>query len=163
MFKKIKNLFVLIIVLTYLLFEELIWDKIVVKIYNLIAKLKLYESFLDYIRLSANRYVVLIFFILPFIIGEILGIISAILIAKIHIFLAISVYALKIPIIVLAFSILKSGKEKLDSFIWFVVIYSFIERAVVKVKNSNIYIRLKERAVVIKEYIHRARNRLLDI
>jgi hypothetical protein len=161
MLKRVKRLLLFFIVITYLLFEELIWDRIAEPIYDFIVRLKLYEAFLGYIRESAGRYVVLALFVFPFALGEVLGVVSAMLVAKADIVAAIVVYLFKIPIAIVAFAILKAGKDKLESFEWFAKSYNTILNLIDKLKTSTIYTLIKEKLLQIKEQLKTGRHKIL--
>lgn len=162
-FRKIKHILVLFTVITYILFEELVWNKIAEPVYSFLKNLKFYELFLSYIHLSANRYTVLLLFVMPFVAGEFLGILSAVLAASTHILLAIVVYALKIPLVVIAFAILKAGDSKLESF----ALFSAARRAVIiimeKIKSSTIYQKIKQLSNHIKYKISLSKSTFKEL
>ncbi|MDD4854337.1 MAG: hypothetical protein PHU41_00695 [Sulfuricurvum sp.] len=94
-----------------------------------------------YIQLRAGRFTVLILFIVPFLIGEMIGILSGILAANLYFMSAVLLYACKIPLIVIALAILQNGKEKLLSFAWFALCYSWIIRQLEKLHTSALYLQ----------------------
>ncbi|MGE4399165.1 MAG: hypothetical protein AB7D29_06540 [Campylobacterales bacterium] len=161
--KKIKHFLVFFAVITYILFEELIWNKIAEPIYNFLKNLGLYNLFLSYIRMSANRYIVLILFITPFIVGEILGVLSAIFAANANILLAIIVYILKIPLVIAAFGILKAGDDKLESFWWFSVSRKLVITVMEKLKSSSIYEKINQLKNYLKHKITISKSKLKEL
>jgi hypothetical protein len=99
----------------YLVFEELIWDRFAQPIFKYIKHLRFFKR-LEIILNGANRYVVLALFILPFIVGEALGIMSPIVALKGYVLLGIVLYILKLLIVAFAFWLFNIQKEKLLSF-----------------------------------------------
>ena len=150
MLKKLKHLFLFFIVFVYIVFEELIWDLVVVPIYLFVQSLKVHDHFLEYIEQRASRYTVLIFFLMPFVLEEILGVFAGILFAQMHVVLAIEVYLLKIPLVFIAFATLKVGRSKLDSFAWFAITYAKTTQTIDRIKASEIYVAIHNMAVSIK-------------
>jgi len=161
MLRKLKRILFFIFVLIYLFFEELIWNKIALPIHAYIKSLRLYEKFLLYTEKDANRYVVLLFFILPFVLAELLGIIAGIFLAKLYILPAVFIYLLKIPLAIVAFGVLKAGKEKLNSFGLFFILYQFTIQLLDRLHNSQIYIAIKNMLVAIKTRLLYAKNKVL--
>lgn len=106
-----------------------------------VSAFHLYQQFLEYIQVRAGRITVLILFIVPFLIGEIIGILSGILAANLYLISAVLLYACKIPLIVVALAILQNGKEKLLSFAWFALCYTWIIRQLEKLHASAIYLQ----------------------
>jgi type III secretory pathway component EscS len=159
--RKVKHFFLTILILLFIFFEELIWHTIVTPLYNYIKSLHLYEVFSNYIEKSANRYVVLVIFLIPFIAGEILGIISGLLIANLHIFAAILVYLLKIPLVFLALAILHSGHKKLNSFGWFAKSYTWTINKIDAIKQSRLYISAMKKIATMKNAIKVRKSKIL--
>lgn len=126
----------------YLVFEVLIWEEIVIPVINALKELRIYEKILEYIRTKAPREMVLFLFVLPFILGEGLGIVSGILAAKLYLLSALVIYACKIPLIIFAFAILENGKEKLLSYRWFAVSYTWSVAQLEKLHHYPLYIRI---------------------
>lgn len=161
--RKIKHILVLFAVITYILFEELVWNKIAEPVYNFLKNIKFYELFLSYIHISANRYTVLLLFIMPFVAGEFLGILSAVLAASTHILFAIVVYALKIPLVIIAFAILKAGDSKLESFIWFSTVRRIVVTIMEKIKSSTAYQKIKQLSSHIKYKISLSKSTFKEL
>ncbi|MFA5216829.1 hypothetical protein [Sulfuricurvum sp.] len=89
----------------------------------------------------------------PFLVGEVIGILSGILAANLYIFSAVLLYACKIPLIVVALAILHSGKEKLLTFPWFALCYRWIIHQLDKLHNSTLYIQTIHRISKIREHV----------
>lgn len=118
-----------------------------------ISTFHLYLRFLTYIQLRAGRFTVLFLFMVPFLIGEVIGILSGILVANLYIFSAVLLYACKIPLIVVALAILHSGKEKLLTFPWFTLCYTWIIRQLDKLHSSTLYLHTLHSIGQIRERI----------
>ena len=97
MYKKILNIFLIVLVFIYIIFEELIWEKFAKPIITLISSLQLIQNLIPKI-LALNSYFILIFFVSIFVIVELIGIYAGILFISGHIFSAVFIYVLKIPV-----------------------------------------------------------------
>ncbi len=162
MLKTTKQVALFFLVLVYLFFEEIVWEKIAIPIYNYIRDLRIHTLFLGYITSYANRYVVLLLFITPFLLGEILGILSGVLATQMHIISAIILYTLKIPLVLVALSILEAGKEKLNSFEWFAKTYNTTINILSRLKSSSFYQSIKNKIVFAKEKTKVAIKKILS-
>ncbi len=150
MYKKILNIFLIVLVFIYIIFEELIWEKFAKPIITLISNLQLFQNFIPKI-LALNSYFILIFFVSIFVIVELIGIYAGILFISGHIISAIFIYVLKIPIAAFIFWFFSIVKSKLLEFKWFEVIYNYTILFISKIKNSSIYIMIKEKAYMLKK------------
>lgn len=79
MYKKILNIFLIVLVFIYIIFEELIWEKFAKQIITLISNLQLFQKLVPKI-LALNSYFILIFFVSIFVIVELIGIYAGIFI-----------------------------------------------------------------------------------
>ena len=150
MYKKILNIFLIVLVFIYIIFEELIWEKFAKPIITLISSLQLFQNLISKI-LALNSYFILIFFVSIFVIVELIGIYAGILFISGHIVSAIFIYVLKIPIAAFIFWFFNIVKPKLLEFKWFEVIYNYTILFISKIKNSSIYIMIKEKAYMLKK------------
>jgi hypothetical protein len=137
--RRILNIPFVLLIFIYILFEEFIWNTAVKPIIHYIASFHFYQRFLDYVRLRAGRFSVLILFMIPFALGEVIGTLSAIMATKLHLYSAALLYTMKIPLIVVALGILQSGKEKLLSFGWFALCYTWVITQIDKLHASRLY------------------------
>ncbi len=78
MYKKILNIFLTIFVFSYIIFEELIWERLAKPIFSYISTLELFRD-LEPKILALNSYIILFIFLIPFVIVELLGIYAGIL------------------------------------------------------------------------------------
>ncbi|MDD3054506.1 MAG: hypothetical protein PHE16_01380 [Aliarcobacter sp.] len=150
MYKKILNIFLIVLVFIYIIFEELIWEKFAKPIITLISSLQLFQNLIPRI-LALNSYFILIFFVSIFVIVELIGIYAGILFISGHVISAIFIYVLKIPIAAFIFWFFNIVKPKLLEFRWFEFIYNYIILIISKIKNSSIYIMIKEKAYMLKK------------
>lgn len=141
MIRRIRNIIFVILIMLYILFEELIWNTAVAPLIRSLSAFHFYRRFLDYIQMRAGRTTVLILFTVPFFIGEVIGILSGILAAKLYLVSAILLYACKIPLIVVALAILQNGKEKLLSIRWFALTYGWVTHQLEKLHSSSLYLQ----------------------
>lgn len=152
MYKKILNIFLIVLVFLYIVFEELIWEKFAKPLINLISSLQLFTKLIPKI-LALNSYFILIFFVSTFVIVEIIGIYAGILFISGHIISAILIYILKIPVAAFIFWFFSIAKSKLLEFKWFEFIYNFLISAIYRIKHSLIYTMIKDKASDIKKSI----------
>ena len=152
MYKKILNIFLIVLVFIYIIFEELVWEKLAKPILNFISNLSLLKDFTPKI-LALNSYFILIFFISIFVIVELIGVYAGILFISGHIFSAVLIYILKIPVAAFIFWFFNITKEKLLEFKWFNFIYNKLILMIEKIKNSSSYILIKEKSLDIKKSI----------
>jgi hypothetical protein len=152
MLKKSINFFLTLLVLVYILFEELVWEKLAKPIINLFLKLELFKNLVPKIQ-SLNTYVILIFFVFSFIFVELLGIYAGVIFVLGHIYLGVFLYLLKILIAAFIFWFFALTKEKLLQFKWFAFIYEKLELLIGKIKSSSIYIKIKEKIAILKQEI----------
>ena len=152
MYKKILNIILIILVFIYIIFEELVWEKFAKPLINLISKLQLFTNFIPKI-LALNSYLILIFFVSTFIVVELIGIYAGLLFVSGHMTIAIVIYVLKVPVAAFIFWFFSIVKHKLLEFKWFEVTYNSLMSLISKIKNSSIYIAIKEKANELKKSI----------
>ncbi len=139
--QRIRDLVLSFIILIYILFEDFIWKKAVNPLIRYLSAFHIYQKFLEYVHLRAGRSTIFILFIIPFVIGEGIGILSGVLAAKLYVVSAVLLYLCKIPLIVMALAILNSGKEQLLSYWWFSLIYTWIMDKLDRLHRTAIYIK----------------------
>jgi hypothetical protein len=161
MIDRIRNAFFILILLIYILFEELIWENTVVPIIRYISAFHFYRRFLEYVQMRANRNTVLILFIVPFLIGEVVGVFSGILAAQLHLLSAALLYTCKIPLIVVALAILQNGKDKLLTFGWFALCYVWIMKQLDKLHESRLYRQIHLTITRIRKRFKGRSNRMI--
>ena len=105
----------IVLISLYLILEEIVWDRFAKPLFRYIKYLKIFQK-LEALLKRANRYVILVLFLLPFVIGELLGILSPIVAVKGYVVLGVVLYGLKLLIVAFAFWLFKTEQEKLLSF-----------------------------------------------
>ena len=152
MYHKILNIILIILVFIYIIFEELVWEKFAKPIILLISKFQLFTNFAPKI-LALNSYVILIFFVSTFVIVEVIGIYAGLLFVSGHMTSAILIYVLKVPVAAFIFWFFSIAKYKLLEFKWFEITYMYLMSIISKIKNSSIYIMIKEKSYELKKSI----------
>ena len=156
MFKKIiKKLFTatqVIFITLYIIFEELVWERFAEPIFKYIKHLNLFKKLESYLH-NKNRYIILILFILPFLLGELIGLLSPIIALKGYILLGVALYALKLIIVAFAFWLFNVEQKKLLSFKIIDFSYKKIKELSSWVKSSKTFIFLKQKAIQTKLFI----------
>ena len=152
MIKKIINIFLTFLVFTYIIFEELIWDRLAKPIFSYISDLELFKD-LEPKILALNSYLILFIFLIPFIIVEFLGIYAGILFVSGKILLGIVLYISKIPIAVVIFWFFNIAKDRLLQFRWLNFIYKNLILVIEKIKHSKIYLMIQDKTSMIKDEI----------
>lgn len=165
MYKKILNFCLIFLVFIYIIFEELIWEKFAKPIILFISELQIFKNLTPKI-LSLNPYIILLIFIIPFILVELLGVYAGIIFISGHVIFGIFLYLLKIPIAALIFWFFNVTKEKLLEFTWFSFIYEKLIFLINKIKMSKAYLLIKEKTMILKkelkEEIFISKNRLKE-
>ncbi len=149
MYQKIVNIFLTILVFIYIIFEELIWDRLAKPIFSYISNLELFRD-LEPKILTLNSYLILFIFLIPFIIVELLGIYAGILFVSGNILLGIVLYLSKIPVAVVIFWFFNITKDVLLQFRWLNFIYKNLVLIIDKIKHSKIYLMIQNKTSLIK-------------
>ena len=152
MFNKIVNIFLTFLVFVYIIFEELIWDRLAKPIFSYISNLELFRD-LEPKIMALNSYLVLFIFLIPFIIVELLGIYAGILFISGNILLGLLVYVLKIPIAVVIFWFFNITKDVLLQFRWLNFIYKNLILIIEKIKHCRIYVMIQDKTSIVKDEI----------
>ncbi len=149
---KVISLSQLILVLIYIIFEELIWEGIARPIYVFIHSLKILHK-IEEILHAVNAYVILIVFIVLLGLVEALGIYAGILFVSGQALLGISLYITKIPIAAFTFWMFRITEDKLMQFGWFKWIYDWIMKGIDWLKSLEIYQSTIDKIKVTKENV----------
>ena len=119
LFKKLFEILLVILVLIYIIFEELVWEKTAKPIFDFFSKFILKFNIIERLILkinSLNSYIILFIFLLFFVIVELFGIFAAILFVRGDIVFAIFIYILKLPFAVIILWFFDITKDKLLKF-----------------------------------------------
>ena len=152
MYKKILEIFLILLVFIYIIFEELIWERLAKPIFSYISNLELFKD-LEPKILALNSYLILFIFLIPFIIVELLGIYAGILFVSGKILLGVVLYISKIPIAVVIFWFFNIAKDRLLQFAWLNYIYKNLILIIEKIKHSKIYLMIQNKTAIIKDEI----------
>jgi hypothetical protein len=152
MYKKILKIVLILLVFIYIIFEELIWEKFAKPIITFITNQEIFKNLIPKI-LNLNSYFILIFFVSIFVIVEIIGAYAGLLFISGHIVTATLIYILKIPVAAFIFWFFNIVKPKLLEFKWFKFVYDNLILAIYKIKNSSIYIMIKQKVADYKRIL----------
>jgi len=156
MLSAIKHRFIsllqLLLVIIYIIFEELIWEGIAKPIYEAIHALKILQRMESKLE-SVNPSMILIIFILLFVIVEAIGIYAGMLFVSGQMVLGLFLYVSKIPIAAFTFWLFRITEDKLMQFQWFKWMYEWIMKAIDWIKSSEIHQKTIEYIIEMKMYI----------
>lgn len=148
--KFVVNALESILVIGYILFEELIWNVFAKPIYQNFKSLVALDA-LKSTFLAMNRYFLLTVFIFIFAVAELMGFVSAFFIMDGYIFSGIIIYTLKIPIAAFTFWLFDLTKKQLMSFKWLKAVYQYVMDLIGKFVHLDVYIYIKTRIKFLKE------------
>lgn len=149
-----------VIVILYIVFEELIWNIFAKPIFQYLKSLIVLDS-LRNTFLHMNRYLLLGIFILILGIAEVLGLMSGISILNGYLFIGIGIYSLKIPTAAFTFWLFDLTKDKLLSFQWLKVSYEFTMSVIDSIINSTIHVYIKTKIIIAREKLKALKVKLL--
>jgi len=156
---KIKNRFIsllqLILVITYIIFEELIWEGIAKPIYEAVHALKILQKIEEKLQ-KVNASVILVIFVFLLGMVETLGIYAGILFVRGHMLFGLLLYLAKIPIAAFTFWIFRVTEDKLMQFRWFKWLYEWIMSGIDWLKSREIYSQTMERLYEVKAGIRKS-------
>lgn len=152
LYKTFKIAFEFLIVLLFLIFEELIWEGIAKPIYSYINSFRVLQK-LQNILIKQNRYIILITFLSPLAVVEFAGFYSGILFLQGKFLLGLILYLSKIPLSAFTFWIFKVTKEKLLKFNWFFYSYNKILSFLEWIKSRKTYQKILLKLDKVKEKI----------
>lgn len=147
---KIVILLQLLLVITFILFEEIIWEGIAKPIYTYVHSLKVLQKVETKLQ-ETNRFIILSLFLLMFLIVELAGVYAGILFMSGQIMFGLVVYVTKIPVTAFTFWLFRVCEEKLMQFGWFKWIYEKIMQAIAWLKSREVYIETMEKLKAFKE------------
>jgi len=136
-------------VLIYLIIEEVLWVRIGEPVYRRLQTIQFLQRFSQYAEKEIGEWGFFVIFSIPFIIMEILGILSGKMFITGHFFIGMMLYVLKgfcTPIVVYIFNI---GRDKLLSF---KIIY-WTHHFICWLSTTEIYISVKIRIKATKKAI----------
>jgi len=150
--KKLLNFFLTLLVLTYIIFEELIWERLAQPVIRYINSLKILKRLESTLK-TVNSTLILVVFLAMFVIVEFLGVYAGALFLEGKIIYGMLLYAGKIPIAAFTFWLFRVTKHKLMEFFWFEKSYLWIMNLIDALKASDIYKNIKSKSFRIKRYL----------
>jgi len=152
----------LVLVVVFIVFEEIIWEGFAKPLYIFIHELHILQVLQAKLQ-SVNRYVVLILFVVLLAGVEIAGVTAGVMAVKGMLFSAILLYTLKLPIAAFTFWLFRVTEKKLLSFGWFKWSYGKVVGLFDWIKSRDIYhdtiIMAKELKGAVKEFVRTFRVR----
>ena len=139
----------LILVMIFIIFEELIWEGIAKPIYEAIHSLKVLQKIEAKLQ-HINAYVILVIFVLLLATVEAFGIYAGMLFVSGQILLGLALYLSKIPIAAFTFWLFRVSEEKLMQFGWFKWLYDTLMAAIAWLKSREIYLKTMKRLKELK-------------
>ncbi len=152
---KFTSLLQLILVIIYIIFEELIWEGIAKPIYEAIHSLKILQK-LEAKLQHVNPSIILVIFVLLLSVVEAFGIYAGMLFVSGQVLLGLSLYLSKIPIAAFTFWLFRVTEDKLMTFGWFKWLYDKMIAAIDWLKSREMYIKTMERLKAVKEGIKKS-------
>jgi membrane-bound ClpP family serine protease len=146
---RLLSLLQLLLVIVYILFEELIWEGIAKPIYEAIHSLKILQKVETKLK-HVNASVILVIFVVLLAIVEAFGIYAGMLFVSGKILLGIGLYLSKIPIAAFTFWLFRVTEDKLMQFGWFKWLYDWLIRGIEWLKSRPVYIKTMERLKALK-------------
>ena len=158
---KFISLLQLILVLIYIIFEELIWEGISKPIYEFIHSLEILQK-IEILLHNMNAYIILVVFV--FLLGtvELLGIYAGVLFVSGKMWNGLILYLTKVPIAAFTFWVFRITEEKLMTFGWFKWIYEKVMSAIDWLKSLTIYISTMEKLKFLKMKIKAFKIRIKE-
>jgi hypothetical protein len=158
---RIISLLQLLLVLIYIIFEELIWEGIAKPIYEAVHSLKVLQK-IELKLQKVNPAVILVLFVMLLAVVETFGIYAGMLFMSGQMILGLSLYLTKIPIAAFTFWLFRVSEDKLMQFAWFKWIYDLIMRGIDWLKSLQIYKDTMLRLKKLKEVLKRFKNKIKE-
>lgn len=146
---KLFSLLQLLLVIIFILFEELIWEGIAKPIYDAIHALKILQKVEQALQ-NVNPSVILVIFVLLLGIVEAFGIYAGMLFVSGQVILGFTLYLSKIPIAAFTFWLFRVTEDKLMQFGWFKWVYEKLMGAIDWLKSQDVYIQTMEKLKAVK-------------
>ncbi|RRS31243.1 MAG: hypothetical protein P794_04330 [Epsilonproteobacteria bacterium (ex Lamellibrachia satsuma)] len=152
---KLLTLLQLLLVITYIISEEIIWDGIARPIYSWVHSLQALQKVERWLG-DINASVILVIFVLMLASVELLGIYAGVLFVSGKMAFGVALYLTKIPIAAFTFWMFRVTESKLMQFGWFKWIYEKIMAVIDWLKSLEVYqstiFKLKEIKKKIKTF-----------
>jgi len=148
--RKLITLLQLILVILFILFEEIIWEGIAHPLYRYVHSLKILQKLESSLQ-RVNAYIILVLFVIMLFSGEALGVYAGYMFVSGHVVLGMALYLTKIPIAAFAFWVFRVTEEKLMQFEWFAWIYGKTMFVIDWLKSLEIYLDTMQKLKIVKE------------
>ncbi len=155
---KVLHFALSVLVFTYIIFEEIVWEMIAKPIYLYLHSLQILQKIEQKVH-SLKPWMLLTIFLIIFIKVELLGILAGILLLKGSVITATTLYLAKIPIAAFAFWLFRISRDKLLSINWFKVSYDYIMKKIQQLKETQVYINIKYKSNQIKLQIKKLKQK----
>jgi len=156
--RKFITLLQLLLVIVFILFEEIIWEGIARPIYEYVHSLKVLQKVEAWLQ-GVNATVILVIFVVMLASVEMLGIYAGILFVSGQVALGLMLYLTKVPIAAFTFWMFRVTESKLMQFGWFRWMYEKMMAVIGWLKSLEIYQstmhKLKKTKEKIKGWIKR--------
>ncbi len=147
-----------VLVVLFIVFEEIIWETIARPIYDYIHELHLLQTIQR--RLSGlNRYALLTLFLVLLVSVEGVGLLAGVMAVRGMVITAAVLYAFKIPIATFTFWLFHVTESRLMSFAWFKWSYEQIVALFVWIRSREIYQETMEQIHWAKEMLRKLKAR----
>jgi len=147
----LKITFEVVLVIAFIFFEELVWKKLALPVKNWLVSLEILQGVQAKIMLQST-YMILLIFLVPLAIAEVMGIYSGMLIVSGSLIMGVLLYIIKIPVAGLTFWIFSFSKDRLLTIDWFETLYDLMVRLFDWIKSTNIYRRVRYSIYRVKKY-----------
>jgi len=140
----------LLIVMVYIIFEELIWEGIAKPIYEAVHSLRMLQK-IEVKLQKVSPSMILTIFVVMLGIVEAAGIYAGMLFVSGQAVIGLTLYISKIPIAAFTFWLFRVTEDKLMQFRWFKWMYDQIMRAIDWLKSCEMYQKTMKRLAQVKE------------
>lgn len=142
----------LLLVITFILFEEIIWEGIAKPIYTYVHTLKILQRIEVKVH-DANPSLILSIFVVLLATVEAFGLYAGVLFVSGQVVLGMVLYVAKIPVAAFTFWFFSVTEDKLMQFGWFKWTYEKIMNAIDWLKSREVYIETMKKLKSLKELI----------
>ena len=150
--KTITHYLFVLVVLGYIFYEEIVWERFAQPIVRYIQSLNILKK-LEVFLQGVNGGIILVVFVLLFAVTELQGFYAGALFFQGKVLLWAIIYAGKIPIAAFTFWLFRVSKPKLMAFAWFKKSYDYMMRGIDWLKSTDTYKAIKFKASKIRKYI----------
>jgi len=155
---RLITLLQLILVIIFIIFEEIIWEGIAKPIYEWVHSLKILIK-LEKLLNKLPSWMILVLFVVLLISVELLGILAGGLFLSGYMLLGLGLYSVKIPIAAFTFWLFKVTDRKLMSYEWFKWLYHKIMEFIKWMKSLDIYQSTMKRLKDLKQKLKKLKTK----